>query len=257
MKKLLLCLFIICQATSLWADSDSLRIVSTKWSIVDYTKGVQLREARFFNLYGGPQCIRILVIQKDQAESHFIFEQLSSNTFHKSAQAKTITFQSDELHADRPQCFIKNEHHVLQHSNESKRENNGAIRINNHKLHIMPWSEAMEESSDLLKGAILSSGPMLLHWNKLQNLSMCDSSYVHTPQARNAVGVDNQGNVYIVSVEKDESTKTKGFSLIAMGQLMRLLGCQDALTLSPSLSAGIAKEGDTHCSTILYYMQDE
>lgn len=239
MKKILfLVLFFYCGVFAATAQTaaDSLALVSADWQVTGLQKGIVCRKASLPSLYGVPQRISILEITPKHYKFDILVHQSmeeTSKAARRSGAVAAINGSYFNMKTGVSVCYLRKDKVVVDTTEAGTLAtvSNGAVFIEKGKLKLLPWGKLDEKACRLKKGAILSSGPLMLLDGKACDLSDCNRKFVNTKHPRSAVVLTKDKKVLLIVVEGRRKGTAEGINIPELTHMIRVLGGKDALNL--------------------------
>lgn len=232
-----------------YAQSDSLAIVSAKWTVSTTPEGLVHKQAQIKDLYGSVQSINLIEVApstkrkigiasdermtptSQQAEAHGAIAAVNG-TFYNMKEGNSV-------------CFYKIDREVIDNTSDSEFKNrvNGAIREKKGRLEIIEWSKPIEQAYKGKRGTVLASGPMMLEDGHLSDWSACSESFITTRHPRSAIYTKRDGTIVLLTVDGRSAGNADGMSIPELAYLIKVLGGEDALNLDGGGSTTLWLQG--------------
>ena len=240
MKRIVLILTLTALALSLHAQRDSLAFVNGNWK-ADTLDGMILRQCRFEGqqLFVSNQQIFVLEIPDTAGYTlRFAHEPRRTKTSemalkHDAVAAVNGSFFDMDLHF--PVCFLRIDSVNLGENTPGKDTVNrkyyqyGTLCLNGDSVLILKTKPARRWEESLSYPDIMTAGPLLIWHDTLQPMRD-DRTFVTNRHNRTAVGIREDGTVLLL-VADGRHKQAEGLSLTELQQILRWLGCRDALNL--------------------------
>lgn len=240
MKRIVLILILTALALCLHAQRDSLAFVNGNWK-ADTLDGMILRQCRFEGqqLFASNQQLFVLEIPDTAGYTlRFAHEPRRTKTSemarkHGAVAAVNGSFFDMDLHF--PVCFLRIDSVNLGENTPGKDTVNrkyyqyGTLCLNGDSVLILKTKSARRWEESLSYPDIMTAGPLLIWHDTLQPMRD-DRTFVTNRHNRTAVGVREDGSV-LLFVADGRAKEAEGLSLTELQQILRWLGCRDALNL--------------------------
>ena len=240
MKRIILTLTLITLALCLHAQRDSLAFVNGNWQ-TDTLDGMILRQCRFEGqqLFASNQQIFVLEIP-DTAHYTLAFAHETRRTktsemarTHGAVAAVNGSFFDMDKHFTI--CYLRIDSVNLGENTPGKDTVNrkyyqyGTLCLSGDSVLILKTDSSRHWEETLPYPDIMTAGPLLIWHDTLQYLRD-DRTFVTNRHNRTAVGIREDGTVLLV-VADGRFKAAAGLSLPELQQILRWLGCRDALNL--------------------------
>ena len=230
----------IALALSINAQSDSLSFVNGPWK-ADTLDGMVLRQCRFDGqrLFASNQQILVLEIPDTAGFTlAFAHEPRRTKTSemalkHNAVAAVNGSFFDMDQHF--PVCFLRIDSVNLGENTPGKDTVNrkyyqyGTLCLNGDSVLILKTGSSRRWEEALPYPDIMTAGPLLIWHDTLQPMRD-DRTFVTNRHNRTAVGIREDGTVLLL-VADGRHKEAEGLSLTELQQILRWLGCRDALNL--------------------------
>lgn len=233
-----LALFLCCSLFTATAQTaaDSIALVSADWQVETLQKGILCRKVSLPSLYGVPQRISILEITPKRFKFDILVHQPQEETSvvaRRSGAVAAINGSYFNMKTGVSICYLRKDDVVIDTTATGTLAtvSTGAVFIEKGKLKLLPWSKQDENSCKLKKGAVLSSGPLMLLDGKACNLSVCNQNFVNTKHPRSAVVLTKDKKILLIVVEGRKKGEAEGINIPELTHMIRVLGGKDALNL--------------------------
>ena len=240
MKRIVLILTLIALALCLQAQRDSLAFVNGNWK-ADTLDGMFLRQCRFEGqrLFASNQQIFLLEIPDTAGYTlRFAHEPRRTKTSemarkHGAVAAVNGSFFDMDQHF--PVCFLRIDSVNLGENTPGKDTVNrkyyqyGTLCLSGDSVLILKTKTARRWEESLPYRDIMTAGPLLIWHDTLQPMRD-DRTFVTNRHNRAAVGIRDDGTV-LLFVADGRHKQAEGLSLTELQQILRWLGCRDALNL--------------------------
>ena len=239
-KHTILTLTLITLALCLHAQRDSLAFVHGNWQ-TDTLDGMVLRQCRFEGqqLFASNQQIFVLEIP-DTADYtlQFAHEQHCTKTSemarkHGAVAAVNGSFFDMDKHF--PICYLRIDSVNIGENTPGKDTVNrkyyqyGTLCLNGDSVLILKTDSSRHWEEALPYTDIMTAGPLLI-WHDTLQYMRDDRTFVTNRHNRTAVGIRDDDTVLLV-VADGRFKAAAGLSLPELQQILRWLGCRDALNL--------------------------
>ena len=227
-------------ALSINAQSDSLSFVNGPWK-ADTLDGMLLRQCRFDGqrLFASNQQIFVLEIPDTAGFTlAFAHEPRRTKTSemalkHDAAAAVNGSFFDMDQHF--PVCFLRIDSVNLGENTPGKDTVNrkyyqyGTLCLSGDSVLILKTDSSRHWEETLPYPDIMTAGPLLIWHDTLQPMRD-DRTFVTNRHNRTAVGIREDGTVLLL-VADGRHKEAEGLTLTELQQILRWLGCRDALNL--------------------------
>ena len=230
----------IALALSINAQSDSLSFVNGPWK-ADTLDGMVLRQCRFDGqrLFASNQQILVLEIPDTAGFTlAFAHEPRRTKTSemalkHNAVAAVNGSFFDMDQHF--PVCFLRIDSVNLGENTPGKDTVNrkyyqyGTLCLSGDSVLILKTGSSRRWEETLPYPDIMTAGPLLIWHDTLQPMRD-DRTFVTNRHNRTAVGIREDGTMLLI-VADGRHKEAEGLSLTELQQILRWLGCRDALNL--------------------------
>ncbi|MGL4293552.1 MAG: phosphodiester glycosidase family protein [Bacteroidales bacterium] len=248
---LFLSLFIIMQVGFSQTAEDSVKIVKANWSPKKIDKGVVHKHAPFKYLYGAPQNVNVIEVApaKKKKRIGILVNEPLRKTSHSAESVNALAAINGsyfDIKKGNSVCFLKIGPDVMDTTSgfELAFRVNGALRIDNGELSLMPWNKQIEAQYADQDDIVMASGPLMLRDGNTCDFSGCDSAFIHKRHPRSAIGMRENGQLVLVVVDGRAPNHAVGMSIPEFAYLMKQLGCTDALNLDGGGSTTLWVDSD-------------
>ena len=239
-KRIATILLSLTLALCLHAQRDSLAFVNGNWRI-DTLDGMILKQCRFEEqqLFASNQQIFVLEIP-DTAHYTLAFAHEPRRTKtsemalkHNAVAAVNGSFFDMDQHF--PVCYLRIDSVELGENTPGKDTVNrkyyqyGTLCLHGDSVLILKTGSARRWEEALPYPDIMTAGPLLIWHDTLQPMRD-DRTFVTNRHNRTAVGIREDGTVLLL-VADGRHKQAEGLSLTELQQILRWLGCRDALNL--------------------------
>lgn len=225
---------------NLFAQTDSLTVVRTKWKKEKIAGGLRLKTFQFDkNLFKSSQNVSILEVNQRR---NLIFDiaydtskLIVTSDFGKQAGAIAAlngTFfdmsnggSVDYLRADRKTI---NENR-LGKGDQRALHQKSALVFNQGKISIAKWNEKPNWEHSIDAEALMVSGPLLI-LNQIEEKLDTTNSFNKTRHPRTAVAITKRGRILLITVD-GRNINSEGLSLFELAKILRWLNAKDAINL--------------------------
>lgn len=222
--------------------SDSAAFVNANWNS-EKMDGFVLKRHHFTHkqIFASNQNFCIIEVPVNSKKRlYFAYDTILTETSvqaqrHKAVAAINGTFF--DMDKGNPVCFLKIDTTIVGYNVPSKKDTvnrkyyqSGTIVLNNGKMNLIPSqpSRVWEERLDFAN--MMTAGPLLIH--KGQSLEMrMDRTFVTARHNRTAIGLKKDGTLVMLVVDGRFKDKCEGLSLPELIQVMRWMGCTEAINL--------------------------
>ena len=230
----------LCIALSLHAQRDSLTFVNGNWQ-TDSLDGMVLRQCQFEGkrLFTSNQQIFVLEIPDTAHYTlRFAHEPRRTKTSemalkHNAVAAVNGSFFDMDQHF--PVCFLRIDSVNLGENTPGKDTVNrkyyqyGTLCLAGDSELIIKTASSRRWEESLPYPNIMTAGPLLI-WHDTLQYMRDDRTFVTNRHNRTAVGIREDGTVLLL-VADGRHKQAEGLSLTELQQILRWLGCRDALNL--------------------------
>ncbi len=228
---------ILCFASHLNAQSDSLAVVNAKWETKKIAKGITLKQHWFeHSLFGSNQNISILEIKMNRrnkldvaAEPTILKPASAFGTAEKATAAINGTFFNMKNGGSEDYIRIDgqalNETHVGQKGRSFHQRS--AIIIDGHKVFIQAWDGSKDWEATLKGEDVMVTGPLLLDDEKRVQLDSITFNTARHPRTALAI----KGNKVLLITVDGRNEKAAGMSLYELASVLKWLKADDGINL--------------------------
>ena len=240
MKRTTLILILIVLALCLHAQRDSLVFVNGNWQ-TDTLDGMILRQCRFEGqqLFASNQQIFVLEIP-DTADytlrfAHEPRRTKTSEMARKHGAVAAVNGSYFDMDKHFPICYLRIDSVDIGENTPGKDTVNrkyyqyGTLCLNGDSVLILKTDSSRHWEEALPYPNIMTAGPLLI-WHDTLQYMRDDRTFVTNRHNRTAVGIRDDGTV-LLFVADGRFKGAEGLSLTELQQLLRWLGCRDALNL--------------------------
>lgn len=219
---------------------DSLIILNAKWEIAPIEKGMIHKHLNPANLYKGAQNINIVEIdfkKKPAFRAEIILSDscdITSNMArgNNALVALNASYYDDTHGTFKSTCFYRVDNSTLFPTDSSEWYRvNGALRIVKGKVELIDWNKNIEDQYKKKKGVVLSSGPLMVKKGKICDFTSLGQKFINDKHPRSAIGITKDDKLLLVTVDGRFPDNAIGVNIPELAQLMKLLGCNEALNL--------------------------
>ena len=230
----------IALALSINAQSDSLSFVNGPWK-ADTLDGMVLRQCRFDGqqLFASNQQILVLEIPDTAgftlAFAHESRRTKTSEMAQKHGAVAAVNGSFFDMDQHFPVCFLRIDSVNLGENTPGKDTVNrkyyqyGTLCLRGDSVLILKTDSSRHWEEALPYPDIMTAGPLLIWHDTLQPMRD-DRTFVTNRHNRTAVGIREDGTVLLL-VADGRHKLAEGLSLTELQQILRWLGCRDALNL--------------------------
>jgi exopolysaccharide biosynthesis protein len=227
-------------ALCLHAQSDSLVFVNGNWK-TDTLDGMVLRQCQFDSkqLFASNQQIFVLEIPDTAhytlAFAHEPCRTKTSEMAHKHEAVAAVNGSFFDMEKHFPICYLRIDSVNLGENTPGKDTVNrkyyqyGTLCLGGDSVVILKTDSSRHWEEALPYPNIMTAGPLLI-WHDTLQYMRDDRTFVTNRHNRTAVGIREDGNV-LLFVADGQFKQAEGLSLTELQQLLRWLGCRDALNL--------------------------
>ena len=239
-KHTILTLTLITLSLCLHAQRDSLAFVHGNWQ-TDTLDGMVLKQCRFEGqqLFASNQQIFVLEIP-DTADytlrfAHEPRRTKTSEMVLKQNAVAAVNGSFFDMDQHFPVCFLRIDSVNLGENTPGKDTVNrkyyqyGTLCLIGDSVLILKTDSSRRWEEALSYPDIMTAGPLLIWHDTLQNMRD-DRTFVTNRHNRTAVGIHEDGTVLLL-VADGRHKQAEGLSLTELQQILRWLGCRDALNL--------------------------
>jgi uncharacterized protein YigE (DUF2233 family) len=239
-KRLVVAIFASALALCLHAQRDSLAFASGPWQ-TDTLDGMVLKQCRFEGqrLFASNQQIFVLEIP-DTAHYTLAFAHEPRRTKtsemarkHEAVAAVNGSFFDMDKHF--PICYLRIDSVNIGENTPGKDTVNrkyyqyGTLCLGGDSIFILKTDSSRRWEEALPYPDIMTAGPLLI-WHDTLQYMRDDRTFVTNRHNRTAVGIREDGTV-LLFVADGRFKQAEGLSLTELQQILRWLGCRDALNL--------------------------
>jgi len=240
MKHTILTLILIAFALCLHAQRDSLAFVNGNWQ-TDTLDGMLLRQCRFEGqqLFASNQQIFVLEIPNTADYtlrfSHEPRRTKTSEMARKHGAIAAVNGSFFDMDKHFPICYLRIDGVNIGENTPGKDTVNrkyyqyGTLCLNGDSVLILKTDSSRHWEETLPYPDIMTAGPLLIWHDTVQPMRK-DRTFVTDRHNRTAVGIRDDGTVLLV-VADGRFKAAAGLSLPELQQILRWLGCRDALNL--------------------------
>lgn len=240
LKRITITLLSLCLALCLHAQSDSLAFVNGNWK-ADTLDGMVFHQCTFSGkqLFASNQQIFVLEIP-DTAHYTLAFAHEPRRTKtsemarkHEAVAAVNGSFFDMDKHF--PICYLRIDNVDIGENTPGKDTVNrkyyqyGTFCLDGDKVLILKTDSSRHWEETLPYPDIMTAGPLLI-WHDTLQYMRDDRTFVTNRHNRTAVGIREDGTV-LLFVADGRFKEAEGLSLTELQQILRWLGCRDALNL--------------------------
>ena len=239
-KRITLSLTLITLALCLHAQRDSLAFVRGNWKI-DTLDGMVLKQCRFEGkqLFASNQQLFVLEIPDTAhytlAFAHALRRTKTSEMARKHGAVAAVNGSFFDMDQHFPVCYLRIDSVELGENTPGTDSVNrkyyqyGALSLNQDTVLILKADSSRHWEESLPFPNIMTAGPLLIWHDTLQPMRD-DRTFVTNRHNRTAVGIRDDGAV-LLFVADGRFKEAEGLSLPELQQILRWLGCRDALNL--------------------------
>lgn len=266
------------------AQSDSLRVVQATWTTKKLSKGVVWKSRHFDNneLFNANQNInfievspgarrtRLHVVHSDSLEKTSQLAQTAhafaaiNGSFFKMRGAdpdyhpelKGVPKREPaKLDHNRSEVYLRENDSLIAPNmpakdNKRKRHQQGSIAINGNDFFIVRGDSLNLHSEDsIVARDILSTGPLMLLGGTEQPIP--NDAFCNNRHPRTAMGKKADGTIVLLVVD-GRAKEAAGMSIPELQQLMKWLGCSDAINLDGGGSTTMYVKGQPYQGVVNY-----
>lgn len=241
MKRIILTLTLITFALCLHAQRDSLAFVNGNWQ-TDTLDGMILRQCQFEGqqLFASNQQIFVLEIPDTAhytlAFAHEPRRTKTSEMARKHGAVAAVNGSFFDMDKHFPICYLRIDSVNLGENTPGKDTVNrkyyqyGTLCLSGDSVLILKTDSSRHWEEALPYPDIMTAGPLLI-WHDTLQYMRDDRTFVTQRHNRTAVGIRDDGVVLLVVADGRFKDKAAGLSLPELQQILRWLGCRDALNL--------------------------
>lgn len=218
--------------------ADSAILVDFKWTEMSLGKGIVNKQAAIPNLYGGPQHVNIMVIDLKSARYKVgvAFPDTCNITSEMAKSNKAVAAINGSYYDEKTfesTCYYRVDGKTTSYTTDKEFGRvNGALRIKEGKVDIIPWSKEIEKSYNGKKGTVLSSGPMLVYKNKISDFSwLTYPRFTDVKHPRSAMAIAKDNKLWLITVDGRFKGQAEGMTIPELAHMLKVLGCKKALNL--------------------------
>lgn len=235
---------------------DSIAIINAKWETKEIGKGITLKQTIIPQLYGVPQSISIIEIDKNKNLGIGITEygEIVSKSAVKFNAKAAINGSFFNVKRNHSTCFLKVYTEVIDSTNVRIFEDRitGAVHVNNGKIKIIPWSSKIENSYKGKKGVVLSSGPLMMLDGEYSSFDNCNKVFVETKHPRSALCITKDKKVIFVAIDGRHNNNAGGINLLELRHFLKIIGAKDAINLDGGGSTTLWAKGMPYNGVVNY-----
>lgn len=224
----------------LHAQRDSLAFANGNWQ-TDTIDGMVLKQCRFewLQLFASNQQLFVLeipdTVHYSLAFSHEPRRTKTSEMANKHGAVAAINGSFFDMDQHFPVCYLRIDSVELGENTPGKDTVNrkyyqyGTLCLHKDSVFILKTESARRWEEALPYPDIMTAGPLLIWHDTLQTMRN-DRTFVTKRHNRTAVGIRKDGTILFV-VADGRAKEAAGLSLPELQQILRWLGCRDALNL--------------------------
>lgn len=247
--------FLITAALGLSAQNDSVAFVNGEWR-VDHLDGMTLHQCRFTErqLFASNQQIFVLEIPRTADYAlRFAYEPRRTKTSDMAMRQQAVAAVNGsffDMDKHFPICYLRIDSVNIGENTPGKDTLNrkyyqyGTLCLDHDSVLIVKTDSSRKWEDALPHPNIMTAGPLLIWRDTLQFLRS-DRTFVTSRHNRTAVGIRDDGTVLLL-VADGRFREAEGLSLPELQQVMRWLGCRDALNLDGGGSTTLYLHIDGH-----------
>ncbi len=245
MKKLLISLLLIFTLLPMGAQNDSLTFVEADWHWQSLKKGAEAGYAQI-PILGGIQSISIV-----RYPARRFHTQLLSSPGPEAAHTDSLAVRNDALFALNgsyfgsklePVTYFCIDGEVLGRTPDPETSRcDGLVAVpkkNGRSVEIARYDAGMEDEYPEKYYAALASGPLFLLDGEVCGFDP-ESKFNKTRHPRSFIGLNRDGDIYLVVVDGRFKGQADGASISELVQIARWLGLSDALNLDGGGSSAV------------------
>ena len=227
-------------AFCLQAQRDSLAFVNGNWK-TDTLDGMVLRQCQFDGkqLFASNQQIFVLEIPDTEhytlAFAHEPRRTKTSEMAKKHGAVAAVNGSFFDMEKHFPICYLRIDSVDIGENTPGKDTVNrkyyqyGTLCLDSNRVLIVKTGSSRHWEEALPYPDIMTAGPLLI-WHDTLQYMRDDRTFVTNRHNRTAVGIREDGTVLLL-VADGRFKQAEGLSLTELQQLLRWLGCRDALNL--------------------------
>jgi len=235
--KLILTLILFCvHVFSVVGQTDSIALVTARWNTKQLEKGVLWKQFSFTgNLFNSNQNINILEITNKGLISigyDPILLKLTSEFGITSGALAAINGTFFDMKNGGSVAYVKASGQLV---NTNEMPENGrefyqtsAVVISRRKLRIEKWNGSNDWENKLSAYEVMTSGPLLIFKNNLEQLD--SSSFNTTRHPRTAVAVTGSGKIMLITID-GRNENASGMNLFELQRILQWLNAVDGINL--------------------------
>ena len=239
-RRLVVAIFASTLALCLHAQRDSLAFTSGHWQ-TDTLDGMVLKQCRFDGqqLFASNQQIFVLeipdTVRYTLAFAHEPRRTKTSEMARKHGAVAAVNGSFFDMDKHFPVCYLRIDSVELGENTPGKDTVNrkyyqyGTLCLNHDSVLILKTGSSRHWEEGLPYPDIMTAGPLLI-WHDTLQYMRDDRTFVTNRHNRTAVGIREDGTV-LLFVADGRAKEAEGLSLTELQQLLRWLGCRDALNL--------------------------
>ena len=239
-RRIVFVIIFIALALSINAQSDSIAFVNGPWN-TDTLDGMVLHQCQFDGkqLFASNQQIFVLEIpdttQYTLAFSHEPRRTKTSEMALKHDAVAAVNGSFFDMEKHFPICYLRIDSVNLGENTPGKDTVNrkyyqyGTLCLGGDSVVILKTDSSRHWEDALPHPNIMTAGPLLI-WHDTLQYMRSDRTFVTQRHNRTAIGIREDGTV-LLFVADGRFKQAEGLSLTELQQLLRWLGCRDALNL--------------------------
>ena len=230
----------ICCFSFLFAQNDSISFINGPWQR-DTLDGLILHHCHFDNhqLFSSNQMLFVLEISDPQAyHLQFAHEKKRTKTSEmalKQGAVAAVNGSFFDMDKHFPICYLRINGVNIGENTPGKDTVNrkyyqyGTLCMDSTHVLILKTDSSRRWEEALPYPNIMTAGPLLIYHDTLQYMRN-DRTFVTQRHNRTAVGIREDGTILLI-VADGRFKEAEGLSLTELQQILRWLGCRDALNL--------------------------
>ncbi|MFV0606042.1 MAG: phosphodiester glycosidase family protein [Niabella sp.] len=229
---------------------DSLNLVNANWKIEKLARGVKLYTMHFNgkNLFRSNQYISFIEIKRKRKNEFDIAADstklINTSEFAKNHHAlAAINGNFFNVTKGGSVAFVKKDGKIINDPPMNSRPSNNqraAIVIDNGVPSIKKWDGFISWKNDLKGDDIMLTGPLLI-FDRIYN-PLDSTGFTKNRHPRSCVGITKKGRT-ILLVADGRNTQAYGLSLYELANIMKWLGCENAVNLDGGGSSTLWAKG--------------
>ena len=239
-RRFFVAIFVSTLALCLHAQRDSLAFANGNWQ-TDTLDGMVLKQCRFEGqqLFASNQQIFVLEIPDTAhytlAFAHEPLRTKTSEMAHKHGAVAAVNGSFFDMDKHFPVCYLRIDSVELGENTPGKDTVNrkyyqyGTLCLSHDSVFILKTDSSRHWEEALPYPDIMTAGPLLI-WHDTLQYMRDDRTFVTNRHNRTAVGIRDDGTVLLL-VADGRFKQAEGLSLTELQQILRWLGCRDALNL--------------------------